>query len=248
METVLFLPDQHFPHADWNALSVAHAVGQDAAPDLVILGGDTLDFSRASRFSDSELLALYEHDLQDELDETENYLRQVALDFPQAAKRYIKANHEWRFDKFIARHAPKLQVLRALRFDRLLPFAELGYTVETARIYLARGRFVVKHGSRYGIYAARHELADEGRSGLSGHNHRTAQHVHVSPRQPPLSWWGVGCLCELEPKYKEIDAKAANWNHGFAIVYIDGQDYAVDNIIIDRGVAYWRGTRYAATS
>lgn len=243
METHLFLPDQHFGDTDWNAISVAHAIGVDAEPDSVILGGDTLDFSPISRFKDANK---YEHSVQDEINEAKGYLHEVDSDFPHAVKRYIKANHEFRFEDAIARHLPNLQGVEALDFERLLPLEELDYEVVTGRIVLARGRFVCKHGSRYGIYAARHELADEGRSGASGHNHRTAQHVHTAPHQPPLIWWSVGCLCSLEPKYKEADAKASNWNHGFALIHVDGRDFDVENIIIDRGVAYWRGSRYSA--
>jgi len=43
--------------------------------------------------------------------------------------------------------------------------------------------------------------------------------------------WSLGCLCELHPAYLPIN----KWNHGFAIVDIDGQNFEVRNKNIYKG-------------
>ena len=245
LETHLFLPDQHFPFADWDAISVAHAIGRDAKPDFVDLGGDTVDFSALGKFSDAQVLELYRHNLQDEIDQASDYLRLVCKDFPKARVRYRKANHEWRLAKYVASHAAAFQHLRATKFENMLPFRELGIEVVSGREYLARASVVLKHGSRFGVHAAKNELRDEGRSGMSGHNHKTQTATINHPDMAPKVWESVGCLCDLDPPYKAHNGKPSGWNHGFGIVYVDGADYTMDNVIIDRGVAYWRGTRYS---
>jgi hypothetical protein len=244
-ETHLFLPDQHFPFADWDAISVAHAIGRDAKPDHVWLGGDTVDFSALGKFADAQVLELYQHNLQDEIDQANDYLRMLVKDFPDAEIAYFKANHEWRLSKYVPAHARAFEHLRALKFEKLLDFDELGIEVVGGRVYLARQNVVLKHGSRFGVHAAKNELMDEGRSGMSGHNHKTQTATKNYPDMSPKVWESVGCLCSLRPPYKEHDGKASGWNQGFGIIYVDGADYAMDNVVIDRGVAYWRGTRYS---
>jgi hypothetical protein len=44
--------------------------------------------------------------------------------------------------------------------------------------------------------------------------------------------WSLGCLCELHPAYLPIN----KWNHGFAIVDVDGNNFHVRNKRIHKGV------------
>jgi hypothetical protein len=43
--------------------------------------------------------------------------------------------------------------------------------------------------------------------------------------------WSVGCLSELHPMYMPLN----KWNHGFAIVDIDKEDFQVTNKRIHNG-------------
>ena len=112
--------------------------------------------------------------------------------------------------------------------------------------YTLAPKFVLKHGSRANLYAVRWEYEDEGRSGCSAHMHRSGSWAWARPGTGREMWHGVGCLCALNPKYKEDDGKPSPWNHGMAILTKDGSRVGVENIVIERGHAIWRGKTFEA--
>jgi len=46
--------------------------------------------------------------------------------------------------------------------------------------------------------------------------------------------YSIGCLCELEPRYMEVN----NHNHGFAIIEVFDNDFCVSNKKIVNGKVY----------
>ena len=247
-ETHAILADHHYPFQDEAALSVAHKVVKAAKPDVIHLLGDVIDFAPISRFRDSER---YEHTVQDELDEVVAYLQRLRRQFPDALIRYYIANHERRLKYFLWGNASKLKGLRAARFEHQFRFdckdrpIELGIEFIHNKRLLAP-KFVLKHGSRSNLYATRWEAEDEGRSGCSAHMHRTGTWAWSTPGGGLRVWNAVGCLCKLNPLYKEDDGKPSPWNHGLGILTKDGSTVGVENIVIERGAAIWRGRRYEA--
>ena len=248
METHLVLADHHFPFQDNNAISVAHKVAKAAKPDVIWLLGDVIDFAPISRFRDS---ARYGHTVQDELDEVVAYLQRLRRQFPAAAINYMFGNHENRLKYYLWNQAAHLRDLRAARFEHQFLFdcndkpINLGVKFHRKKHLLAR-KFVLKHGSRANLYACRWEYEDEGQSGMSAHMHRSGSWAWSRPGTGRDMWHGVGCLCDLNPKYREDDGKPSPWNHGMAVLTKDGSKVGVENIVIDKGTAIWRGRSFTA--
>jgi len=249
VETHVVLADHHIPFQDDAAIAAAHLVARRAKPDVIWLLGDVIDFAPISRFRDAER---YEHSVQDEIDETLDYLLRLDREFPNASIRYMLGNHEHRLKHYLWGNAPKIKGLRTARFEHQFRFDRKDRAVDLPLTFFhqprtfARKSFILKHGARSCLYSTRWECEDEGRSGLSGHIHRTGTWAWRTPGSGLRIYHHIGCLCRLDPKYKEEDGEPAHWNHGMGMLYVEPENIGVDNIIIDRGVAYWRGTRYSA--
>ena len=71
-------------------------------------------------------------------------------------------------------------------------------------------------------------------SAIQGHNHRTSSHTEKNMNQKIVTTWSLGCLCELTPEYLPIN----QWNHGFAMVDLDGGEFHVRNMSIYKGKVY----------
>lgn len=247
-ETHAILADLHIPFQNRPALTVAHKIVKAAQPDVVWWLGDVIDFAPISRFRDA---SRYAHTVQDELDELVAYFQRMRRRFPAAEFRYMKGNHEHRLKYFMWAYASQLRDLRAARFEHQFMFdlhekpIDLGITFHNKKHCLTR-KFILKHGSRSNLYAHRWEYEDEGRSGLSAHMHRSGMWAWSRPGTGRDAWHGIGCLCDLNPKYKDDDGKPSPWNHGMAVITKDGGHIGVENISIEGGAAIWRGRSFTA--
>jgi len=216
---------------------------------VIWLLGDVIDFAPISRFRDAER---YEHTVQDELDLAVGYLTRLRRRFPDAAIRYMLGNHERRLKYYMWGSASKIKGLRAARFEHQFRFdnkdraLDLGITFHHQPWTLAKKQFVLKHGSRSNLYASRWECDDEGRSGISGHMHRTSTWVWGTPGGGLRRYDHIGCLCELAPKYREDDGSPSHWNHGMAILTVQDRYVETENIVIRNGAAIWRGKEFTA--
>ena len=243
VETHVVLADAHFPFQDEAALAVALKIAKAAKPDRIWLLGDFLDFAPVSRFRDA---ARYRHTIQDEFDLLIAWLKKVRRTFPDVPIEYLLGNHEHRQKYFMWSNAKEIESLRTTRFEHQFLLDEdmqplnLGIHFRTGKHCLTH-KFVLKHGSRANLYACRWEYEDEGRSGASGHMHRSGSWSWSRPGTGGDTWYGIGCLCDLNPKYKEDDGKPSPWNHGMAVLTKEGSRVGVENVVIEKGQALWRG-------
>jgi len=243
MQTIAFLADDHVPFHDRRCIEVQHKMLRAMKPDVIWHLGDLVDFAPLSRFRDA---SNYEHTIQTELDMANARLARLRKEHPKAIIRLTKANHEYRLDSYITANAHELVYLRALSLGALLGLDEHNVELVTGRKYLVRGEVLVKHGTKWGVYATKQELLTEGRSVVHGHIHKSIQWVNRVPGKKPLLGYSVGCSCKLDPKYKVRDVAPSNWNHGMARMDIEGNRWGMENIIIYKGKAMWRGKEYSA--
>jgi hypothetical protein len=62
-------------------------------------------------------------------------------------------------------------------------------------------------------------------SAIQWHNHQTSEHTETDMNGKIVTTWSLGCLCGLHPQYMPIN----KWNHWFAIVEVDWEDFEVRN-------------------
>lgn len=237
------LGDQHVLFLDQLADRVSRRIIADFAPHTILLNGDLLDLPSISRFKDADL---YEDSIDREFAKARQYLESIRDENTKSDIEFKPANHEDRFPYYIAKNVPRLRRIRGMSIEEQLDLDRLHIKTVQRRYYIGGRSLLVKHGSYSGLNSCRKELMAEMCCGLSHHQHTNAMVSFSSLGRPPLIWYQIGCLCNLNPRYRRLDAHPSSWQQGMATIEADRHGVHVEPVTIYRGVAYWRGKRYEA--
>ena len=231
----VYLPDPHGVFQDDEAVACAMAFTRSHRPDLVVVGGDVVDFYQLSKFDKDPRRAL---DLQKDLDAGEAFIAGVRKAAPHARIIYLQGNHEHRLTRWLWGKGAELLNLRGMNVPSLLNLRHYGvqYVEEGVKVI---GSLTFKHGtavrSRAG-YTATAELEREGTSGCSGHTHRIGE-VSKTNRGGTYKWVESGCLCQLTPEY--MRGQVPDWQHGLAYGAFAGRRFSLHTAhIIDGKTMY----------
>ena len=242
-QTHVVLADHQFGDHDRRAIECAVNVAVAAEPDYVWLDGDVLDCGRLSNFRDRQAHIR----LKKEIQLARGHFADLRKRFPKARILYKPGNHDYRIPlQLLTGNAYEFGDLDELTLRGLLHLDDYGIEYTVGRSIIGRGRVAVKHGSRFGMHPAINELRDEGRSGASGHAHKSQTYVMTFPGARPLVWINIGCLCNLSPMYAKWDAKNMHHNHGLGVITIDGALQGFENVVIHRGKCIFRGRTITA--
>ena len=227
------LSDIHFPYYDRKALDTAVNHLIKWSPEVVVLNGDTIDMYHASNFERDprQRSPKYEFDMVRE------FMDQLVKLFPRVV--YKLGNHCERFEKKISQRLPDFIDLHCMTFDFALHYGK-DYKVDVVKDkrIIRAGHLNIAHGHEFArgfiapVNVARGFYLRAKTNVIAGHHHRVSEHMETDINGRTIGAWSTGCLCELHPHYMPIN----NWQHGFAMVEIDGEDFEVHNKKILNGV------------
>lgn len=227
-ERVFIVPDIHCPYQDDRAISLAAQVCHDFKPTRIIFLGDFVDCTWASNFKKNA--ATLPGELERELSAWES-VREL---FPGDKVEVLLGNHERRVQDWL-NEQPALAQWKEMEPSR---FWRLGNAqlINEGHIPLARGKFIVTHGSRinkWSGYSAKAEMSEVwGCSGASGHTHRLGKYYQRDGTSLRV-WMECGHLSRAIPHYAAPNETCPpNWQQGFAVVYVDGDHFHADDIAI----------------
>lgn len=228
------LSDAHIPHHSPVAVQTALETCVEAGCQNIVLNGDMVDFYGISRWSREPGRMT----VAQELRELRKFLDLIIELFP-GVKVYKLGNHEERFRAFLLNNARELADMEGLSYESI--FDRDQFTIVRKKPIKA-GRLNILHGHEFGeslfspVNPAR-GLFNRGKShAIIGHHHQTSSHMEGNMDGDRVGCWSLGCLCDLKPDYRPFaDTK---WNHGFAIVEVDGMDYRVHNKMILDGKVF----------
>lgn len=212
-EYVVFGSDFHFPYQDDAAIASFINLVQRLQPDRVVLNGDIADFFSLSRFNTAQARI---DDLQEEIDQANEFRANVREAAPNAVIDETEGNHDNRVTTYVEKNARSLASLRALSPANLFRYEELEINWHPGCGFLLRDSFLVKHGTIVRGEAgatAKAELLLAGISGISGHTHRLSRYRKNGYVQ--REWLEQGCLCRLDPDY--VAGGLPNWTQGCAV-------------------------------
>ncbi|MGL4558318.1 MAG: metallophosphoesterase [Afipia sp.] len=106
LDLVLIIPDSHRPWHHVKAYNLMLEVGAFLKPDHVLLLGDYADAYNLSGHGPRDPGMITS--LTQEVDSVNKGLDELDRLFPDAKKKYIEGNHEWRLTRFIQNRAPEL--------------------------------------------------------------------------------------------------------------------------------------------
>ena len=225
--SILVGSDFHGKEVDRFALEVFIDTAKRIQPDIICLNVDVLDFYEPTKWSRNPNRLL---DLQGEIDwSVENILKPIREAAPDAQIDFFIGNHEYRLIRYLADTAPALASLRCLSFSELLCLKELriGLVHNNAQLdpegsayktdFKVYGDcFTVTHGRFGGQYPAAKELANQGRSGTSGHVHTPQYYAKPTDREPYADWLITPMMADRSSHGKEFIKGASTWLTGFA--------------------------------
>lgn len=229
---LLVLSDIHIPYHNIEALTCAFDFAKGEKPDAILLNGDTLDFFGLSRFMKDPK----KRSIASELAIFKDFMQVLKKTF-NAKIFYKMGNHCERYEHFLWMKAHELVGVEEFEIENILKARAEGIEIIKDKRIMKAGDLNIIHGHEFGgsvfspVNIARGLFLRGKVSAMQGHNHCSSSHVERDMNGGVVKTWSLGCLCELHPAYLPIN----KWNHGFAIVDVDGKDFNVRNYTIDKG-------------
>ena len=232
------------PFHDQHALKNLVSFIKSFKPDEVVTIGDEIDFNTISRFADGTPEA-YEQTLGDDRDAAVQVLYDLQV------THMVRSNHSDRLYTKIMLKIPSFLSLPELRFEKFMKLDELGITYHRSAFNIAPG-WVAVHGDHtplkmHGGLSALEAARRYGKSVISGHTHRMGRSSYTEAingrRGRILHGVEVGNLMDMS-KANYVKGYA-NWQSGFAIMYVKDNNVQVDLIYIEKdGTFIVAGKRY----
>jgi hypothetical protein len=165
----------------------------------------------------------------DELGMLKQQLGEIVKAFEGVKITYKLGNHEERLDTYLCQKAPELFGLPELQLENLLGLQSLGIDIVKNKRVIKLGHLSVIHGHELKggmvspVSPARTFVLRTKTNVIGGHHHQTSEQNDRKLNGDLLSGFSTGCLCNLYADYMSVN----NWNHGAAIVEMDGDDFFV---------------------
>lgn len=239
--TGIHFSDIHFPYHHPAALALLYSFITALKPQVICDHGDTMDAYSISKY---EKDPNHRTTLAAELQLTAQHFAHIEAIAPNADLHWLEGNHEHRLKRLIWRAATTRElrevltlpeVQEAIKLPKLLGIEGRwrckGYG-EVGELY--NGKLLVTHGNvarKAAGASAKAELETHGKSGMSGHCHRTGSYRNRDYSGSRI-WHELGCLCSLTPHY---GSSLPDWHLGFAVVtYHLAQDaFHVEPVMIE---------------
>jgi len=228
------ISDAHIPYQSDIALNATLAKLKELGINTLLINGDFADWYEASRWEKNPDDRI---GFRAEMDAVKGHLQRIRKMFKNCQIVYKAGNHEERWNKFIWNKAPELWDIAALQMPQLLGLKDLEIDwVEDQRVVMV-GKLPVMHGHELPtgiatpVNPARGAYNKCKHSVLVGHSHRSSSHNEPDMFHTECAAWSTGCLCNLNPAYRRINA----WNWGFACVEVlEHGTYNVQNYRISK--------------
>lgn len=228
MKRIVVLSDIQAPEEDARLVAAVQEFIKDYEPDELYCVGDEADMPEPSRWNKGSA-AEYAGTFQKGLDRTSTIMagfREVLGDKPY---HLMRSNHGDRIRNYINKYSPALSSLRALEYERLLGYDELGITYHTKIWQFAKG-WALAHGDEGSLSPTAGGTAlslakKVGMSVVCGHTHRAGiQHQHMGyngKTNHRLFGVEVGNMMDMK-KAKYLGAGTGNWQQAFGLLYVVG--------------------------
>lgn len=249
--TMLVIPDTHYTTPemgeggiDERAEScVIQAIGE-VKPDIGVHIGDLGEWHSVSHWKWSRQrrppLRYVLDELQEEAEHVNAGFSRLNAAFDEAGteqRELIEGNHEVWIDNLIEENH---HLKKDWAPENLLGLKEKGWKYHKYGAYVPFGKLNLYHGGHYtGVNHARAHALNLSASVMYGHTH-DAQSAKIQKLGGYHGAWSIGCLCKMNKPF--LKGRPTNWQHGFAIVYLERNgNFHVNYIDIVNGKCFVHG-------
>lgn len=271
--TALFVPDpqigfrrdqdtgEYAPTHDRRALDVILQIAAYLEPDDIVVLGDWLDMTNwTKKYTQSQE---FRETTNPALQEGQWWLKQLAMQHPDASLDYLLGNHEARVrDSLLNHYGQAYQVKPGGRLDAaplmsvnsMLELQEMGYDVTDpyphGEIWLNDFLKAI-HGESAAKTVNRKLIDKHNVTTVQGHNHRLGMKsstMQFRGDQQPIHGVTAGCLCRTDPGIVPAVSNRMDWQQGVVHARYDpdGHDHNVNVNRIHRGRCYFEGEVFEA--
>ena len=220
------LSDLQIPLHDARSITAVIQFISDWEPNEILCVGDEADFWEISRWEKGGKLE-FAGTFQENIDKTTEIMTRFREAAPDAPFHVMRSNHgETRVKSYIKRYAPALDTLRALEYEKLLNYDDIGIKYHRGIYQFAPG-WGLAHGDEGSTLQTPGgtALGLAKRFGISivcGHTHKMGiQHHHFGYNgKVTQHLWGVevGNLMDMT-KATYLPSGHGNWQQGFTLLY-----------------------------
>lgn len=217
--TVVVFSDAHIiPNIRSSAQKALLSVCKSINPDMIINLGDIFDFASIS--SHDKLSWENRFTLEEELQAGLDFMEDVHKSAPQAKKYFLFSNHDCRYNKFLAKHAPQFKGVKGFSLEDHIP----SYWNNCMSLTLNKNTIFL-HQYHGGVHAGYNNVVKSGISIVTGH-------THLLENKPFTDYNGTrygiqtGTLSSIKdnPLFNYTLGTPLNWIAGFTILtYMDGE-------------------------
>lgn len=232
---IVIINDLHIPFYDQHATKACLDFTFEKKPDMVYLNGDILDCYNQSKFQPD----VRRRNTRDEMNAGRQFLALLRHKLPNTRIVYKFGNHEKRWEDFLKSNAPQLLGMEEFELRYILRFNDWNIDYVPQNQIAKAGHLNIMHGHElgktFGIPAnpSRWLYTKVKSNAAIGHLHATSHHSEGSLDRSQHSCFTIGCLAGLQPEY--FPTAYTKWNHGFAHVEMDGDNFLFNNYRIING-------------
>jgi hypothetical protein len=233
-KSIAIMGDVHIPYHSIEAINAAVGWIKEHHCDTILLNGDIIDCYQLSNFCKDPR----RRSIKEEIENIYQFFDMLRNEFPNHRIYYKKANHEYRWDRFMQLKAYELYGIPEFDFNSVLKFKffniepiEYKKRIKVSHCYILHGDEYMGFGSDL-VNPARWLYLKTKTNAICNHFHRTSEHSEPNLNDELVAAWSVGCLCNLNPFWNPYN----KWNNGFARLRIkeDG-NFDVTNLKIFNG-------------
>lgn len=231
-KNILLLGDIHAPYHSIEALTVAINYAKKQKVDCVLINGDLFDFHGISKYMKDPRKKNFAEEIRIGTDLL------IAIRKALNVPIYFKlGNHDERYQHYLWTKAGEISGLEDFALKAIIDRRIDGVTIIEEKRIIKIGALNVLHGHEFAssiispVNIARGLYLRAKANAICGHHHRTSEHTEQNVNGKIITCWSTGCLSELNPAYMPINS----WNHGFAIIEVEGQGFHVHNKKIIEG-------------
>jgi hypothetical protein len=242
----VIIGDIHFPTQHQPTINIFFETIRELKPKTIIINGDSLDMFSISRYPKD---IRQNYSLLDERLEYHNFLSEL-IEISNGAKIIeTNANHSGndmsgRWFRYLSDRIGELACLPDVidklsyqnvflgQYQNIVDLVD--YVELTPNLIVLHGDIVRKNGG----FSAFAHMEKWMVSIIHNHTHRfgsTSKRIPSigSRKDSQIYAWENACACDLSPVY----GSAPNWQNGFSIVCLDGNDYGIEQVKVENNRA-----------
>lgn len=235
LNLALVIPDTHRPYHDVKAYRLMISVAKYLRNHIkeIVLLGDYADFyAVSSHGKDPSVDQL----LIKEIEDVNEGLNELDVEFPSAKKIFIEGNHEWRLERYFCNQAPALYGITDLNYlfkmNERTKWSVIPYSPNQSYSIL-NSKLKAKHEPPSG--PLQNAAKEASCSIVFGHVHRIISSYHVSLEGKPRGAYCPGWLGDKrKSKIFGYVKSHHQWQLGFALVWVDDKtrNYYIETVHI----------------